>query len=216
LLSLLDALLTPLDARFDLFRLRRSRAHSGRSARPQWRGDARLRAARHGRSLRRRRTMNLGSWACNARWGRSRRCGDTRRRMRGHGWTLWRGSRTERRCGRSRHWRRCRWASHSGWGSRWSGDGRWWSRGSGCCGRATWAPATRTSSRLGGRVGAHRDRGDTKKKSCEADAARTHGLNSLLPRRPKTLTRRRWNRCFGLMTCIAILRCGTGAIRLQP
>ena len=78
---------------------------------------------RHGRSLRRRGAMDLGSWRCNMRCGRARRCGDTRRRMRGHGWTLRRGSCTERRCGGSRHCRRRRWAGHRWRGSRWSGHG---------------------------------------------------------------------------------------------
>ena len=118
---------------------RRSRAHSGRCARARWCGDARLGVSRHGRSLRRRGTMDLGSWRCNARRGRSRRCGDTRCRMRCHGRTLRRGSRTERRRGGSRHGRRRRRSGHRRW-CRWTGHGRWWSRWSGCWrSRAAWA-----------------------------------------------------------------------------
>ncbi|WP_245310742.1 hypothetical protein, partial [Bradyrhizobium valentinum] len=70
LLSLLDALLTLLRTRFDLLLSRRSAAHSGQCARARWCGDARL-GSRHGRSLRRRGTLDLGSWPCNARRGRS-------------------------------------------------------------------------------------------------------------------------------------------------
>jgi len=204
LLSLLDALLTLRRTRFGLFPPRRSLAHGGRSARARWCGDARLRASRHGWSLRRRGTTDLGAWPCNARCGRSRRCGDTRRRTRGHGWTLWPGSRAERRCGGSRHGRRS---------PRWAGHSRWWSCWSGCWrSPATWAPATWTPSRLGGRAGAHRDRGDTKKKRYNADAARKHDLNSLVLGRPEKHQRASAEIVrLGSMICIAILRCGTGA-----
>ncbi|WP_235976703.1 hypothetical protein [Bradyrhizobium archetypum] len=67
LLPLLDALLTLLSTRFDLFLSRRSLARNGRWARPRWRGDARLRMPRDGRSLRWRGAMNLGSRRRNAR-----------------------------------------------------------------------------------------------------------------------------------------------------
>ena len=190
LLSLLDALLTLLRTRFDLFLSRQSRAHSGRCAR--WCGDARLGMSRHGRSLRRRGMMDLGSWPCSARYGRSRRCGDTWRHMRGHGWTLWWGSRPERRCGGSRHGRGRRWTRHRGW-SCWTGHGRW-CRWTGCwrsC--AAW-----TSSLLGERAGAHRNRGDTKKKCCNTNAAQKHDLNSLMLRRPELSTRKRRNRSLGV------------------
>ena len=77
-------------------------------------------------------------------------------------------------------------------------------RWSGCRrSRATWAMA---SSLLGERAGAHRDRGDTKKKRCNANAARKHDLNSLVLRRPEMSTRKRRNRSLLSMICIAMLR----------
>ena len=142
-----------------------------------------------------------GAATCGAagRGGAAIRGGD----MRGHGWTLRRGSRTERRCGGSRHGRRRRWAGHRRRWSRWTGHGRWccWSG----CGRsrATWAV---TSSLLGERAGAHRNRGDTKKKCCNASAWRKHDLNSLMLRRPEMSTRKRRNRSLVSLTCIAVLR----------
>ncbi|WP_245320407.1 hypothetical protein, partial [Bradyrhizobium lablabi] len=98
LLSLLDVLLALLRARFDLFLPRRPSLHSWRWARTGWRGDAWLVVSRHGRSLRRRGTMDLGPRRCNARCGLwSRWGGDTRRGVWDHGWALRRGCRTERR-----------------------------------------------------------------------------------------------------------------------
>jgi hypothetical protein len=183
LCPLLDALLTLLRPRFDLFLSRRSRAGSGRCAR--WCSDARPGVSRHRRLLRRCGAMDLGAWRRNAWRGRSRWRSNAWRRVRDHGWALWRGSRTERRRSRPRHGRRCRWTGH----------GRWWSRRSGCwCSRAPWAVA---SYLLGERASAHRDRGHTKKKRRNANAAWKHDRNSLL-RRPETSTRTRRNRSLGI------------------
>jgi hypothetical protein len=205
-------LLTLLRTRFDLFLSRCSLAHSGRCAlaRSRWCGDARLRACRHGRSLRRCGTMNLGARPCNAWCGRSRRRGDMRRCPWGHSWALRRGSCTERGCGGSRHCRRRRWTGHSRWWSRWPGHGGW------CCCTGCWrSPASCASSMLGERAGAHRNRGDTKKKCCNASAWRKHDPNSLMLRRPEMPTRKCRNRSPGSMSCIAVLRRRTGAIRLR-
>ena len=97
---------------------------------------------------------------------------------------------TERRCGGSRHGRRRRRTGHHG-RRRWTGHGRWCCRT--CCRRSR-APWAVTSSRLRGRAGAHRDRGDTKKKRCNAGNARKHDLNSFVLRRPEMPTRERGDR----------------------
>jgi hypothetical protein len=122
LLSLLDALLTLRRPRFDLSLSRRSRARNGRCAWVRRCGDTWLRVSRHRWALRRRGAMDLGSRRCDAWRGWSWRGRDARRRLRGHSWTLWRGSRTERRRGGPRHHcRRCRRARHTRWWSSWSG-----------------------------------------------------------------------------------------------
>jgi hypothetical protein len=47
-------------------------------------------------------------------------------------------------------------------------------------------------------------------------SAAKHDLNSLALRRSELSTRERRIRSLGSTTCIAILRCGIGAIRLEP
>ncbi|WP_235983318.1 hypothetical protein [Bradyrhizobium australiense] len=208
---LLDALLALLRTRFDLFLPRRSRAHDRRCAWPRWCGDARFRVPRHGRSLRRCGTMNFRSRRYDTRSGRSRWRSDPRGDMRGHGWTLWWGSCTERRRGGPCHSRRRGGACHR-WRRRWAGHRRWWSCRSGCwrsC--AAW---TMASSILGGRAGAHRDRGHTKKKCCYASAAREHDLTpSCLS--PGTINARAQKSFVVAMTYIAILRRSIDAGRLR-
>ncbi|WP_334376654.1 hypothetical protein [Bradyrhizobium sp. AZCC 1719] len=78
LLPLLEALLALLRTRFDLLPSRRARARDRRCARPRRCGDARFGVPRHGRSLRRRGTLNLRPRRYDTRRCRPRWRGDTR------------------------------------------------------------------------------------------------------------------------------------------
>jgi hypothetical protein len=176
-LQLLNALLQPIDALLALQALARRYV-----ARALLRGllpllDAllalagplllRWARARRGRCARARRCGD-------SRRGRARRCSDVRHRTRCHGRTLWRRSRTGRRCGGPRHCRRRCGAGHGGRWRRTSHGGRR-CRGSGR-GRRRSGP----SVLLGIRAHARRDHRNAEKKCCKAKAGRTHDRRYLL------------------------------------
>ena len=121
-----------------------------------------------------------------------------RHRTRRHGGTLWRGSRTERRCGRPRHCRGLRGTSCGGWRSRTGHGGRRCRRS----GRRRRRP--RPFPLLGGRADARRDQGDTKKKRCKANAARKHDHSSpviMVAHQPQRASAEIVRPCFNYWHC---------------